>query len=146
MPALRASKSWPTCSIKMSGLPGFLRKGIVRLRIVLLDSERLVNHAAFHYETDAAQRGNVTRRIAFDCNQVREESCFDSAKLVFLMQYARVNRSRRPQRIDDRHSPVHHCFDLARVVAVREDANVAAIGNRDSGFERLFEYRLFTFR
>ena len=39
------------------------------------------------------------------------------------------------------HAVVHHELELARVVAVREDPDVAATGDRDAGVERRLEAR-----
>src|SRR5437879_3304475 len=71
------------------------------------DSWLLVDCSVLHHEPQATQCGNVVRRIAFDSDQISEEACLDSADLIFHMQHARIDRSRRLQRVDDRHSPTH---------------------------------------
>src|SRR6185503_13546536 len=52
---------------------------------------------------------------------------------------ARGRRGGALQRVGRVHPVVHHQLDLAGVVAVREDADVAAAEDRDAGVERRLE-------
>jgi hypothetical protein len=57
------------------------------------------------------------------------------------VEHASGDRGGALQRIDGLHAVVDHQLDLARVVAVREDSNVAPAQNRDPGIECRLEAR-----
>ena len=79
------------------------------------------------------------RRIAFDGDEIGEQSDSHSSNLVLHVKHTCVDRSCRAQRVDYWHSPGHHRFDLSGVVPMRKDADVAAAGNSHTCVERLFK-------
>src|SRR5947209_18848410 len=87
---------------------------------------RLINNSAFHHETDAPQGQYVVRRVAFDGDQVGQQSRLHQPDLILHVEDARVNGRGGAQRIYQGHAEVHHRFDLASVVAVSVNAYVAA--------------------
>ena len=76
--------------------------------------------------------------IAVDGDEVGEQP--GSTRRSDRPGAARARRPRsRSQRIGGGHAVVHHQLELARVVAVREHADVAAAEDRDAGVERSLE-------
>src|SRR5690242_7583069 len=105
----------------------------------------LINNAVLHNESHASEHSDVFGRVALDSYEVGEKSVANAADLVVHSQNSRVDRRCRSQGVDQRHSPVDHCLDLAGIVAVGKDSNVAAAGDRDTGRECLLKYGLLSF-
>src|SRR5262245_30911058 len=102
---------------------------------------RLEDRAAFHDETDALERADVFGRISFKRREIREETRLDHADLRFHSQHFRGNRRRALQRPRLRHPQGHHGVEFARVLAVRERPDIAAVDDRHASVHRSLERR-----
>ena len=97
--------------------------------------------AALHDESHVVQRRDVARRIAIDRDHVGQQAALDRTDARVHVEDARGDRGRALQRVHGRHAVVHQHLDLACVVAMREDADVAAADDRHTGVERRLEAR-----
>ena len=79
------------------------------------------------------------RRVALDRDEVGQQARLDRADAIVEVEQPRVDRRRGLHGVERTHAVVHHQLQLAHVVAVRVDADVAAEAHRHAGLERRLE-------
>src|SRR5262245_39599927 len=104
-----------------------------------LISLTLGNGAPLHHELHLVQRRDVFGGIAVHCDEICEEPLGHAADLGVHFERLGIDRGRGFECVDRRHPIRDHQLDLARVVAVREHADVRATRDRDTGGERGLE-------
>src|SRR4026209_287819 len=90
---------------------------------------------ALHDVPDPSKRRDVFRRVAINGNEIRQESFLHLPDARVHVQDASGDGRRALQRGLCRHAVVVHQLDLAGVVAVRKDADVAAAQDRHPSVE-----------
>src|SRR5262245_18355387 len=94
---------------------------------------------ALHHIPDFSKRGDIFRRSAVDGDEIRQQSLLHLPEARVDVQHASGDGRRALQRRFRRHAIVDHQLYLAGIVAVREDADVAAAQNRHARVERRLE-------
>src|SRR5262249_53403739 len=107
----------------------------MRSRDVSVDDHR----SALHHEAHLSQRVNVLGRIALDGDQVREQSRSDCSELSVELKDSGVDHRGRLQRLHRCETVLDEELELARIIAMREGTNVAAVTDGDTGGASLIE-------
>src|SRR6185437_3840914 len=94
---------------------------------------------ALHHEPYTPESRDVLYGVSIDDEEIREQTALHLTDLRLHVQHARGDGGRALQRVGCRHTVGDHQFQLSRVVAVREHADVAAAGDRHAGVERGLE-------
>src|ERR1051326_1776397 len=88
-----------------------------------------VNCAALHDELHSASGRDVARWITLDSDEIGEQAWLDGAQPILPMQHLRIDGCRGAQCLYRRHAVIDHQLELTRIVAVSEDADVAAVAD-----------------
>src|SRR5437879_11942517 len=94
---------------------------------------------SFHDQPDFAQRLDILSRVALYSDEIGEEPWLNGSDAVVKVENPGVDRSCRAQRLDGGHAVIDEELQFAGLVAMGKDANVAAVGDRDAGFQRCLE-------
>ena len=96
------------------------------------------NCSAFHDHAHLSQRGHIFRWITGDGNEIGEKTGSNAAA-IFEMKNLRIAARRLTQNVQRRKSVlVHEQFHFARILAMRENADIAAHDKSHAGFARGF--------
>jgi len=95
-----------------------------------------MNYSAFHHQRHPPQGADIGRRIALDRDEIGEQARADGADARLEVKEPRVDRRRRSERLERAHAVLDHQLELAHVVAVRVDADIAAEAHRHARIER----------
>src|SRR5689334_5160266 len=123
---------------KMAKIPSDSHAGLVASAAFGI-SRLLVDHSALHDELHLPKRLDVLDGVALDRDQVREQALLDRADRGFHVEGLGGGARRRLEGLNRRETVIHEHFDLARALAVREDADVAAVDDGDARFQRGLE-------
>jgi len=98
-----------------------------------------MNDPAFHDQAHFTDCRDVLCRISLHRYEIGEQTRLNRAESIRKMKHLRINRSGGLERLHRRHAIVDQQFEFARFVAMSEDADVAAIGNRDARIKSSLE-------